>query len=56
VTADRWKLELERRNILDPNAKNARARFSELRLQLLGRDTIGSRDELVWRMNTAEVF
>jgi hypothetical protein len=46
--ADEWKTELYRRNILDPDAKNPRARFSELRTRLAAKKLIGTRDDLVW--------
>jgi hypothetical protein len=48
VAAETWKVELLRRNILDPNAKNPRARFSELRLSLAAKKLIGTRDDVVW--------
>jgi hypothetical protein len=46
--ADEWKTELYRRNILDQDAKNPRARFSELRTRLAAKKLIGTRDDLVW--------
>jgi Bifunctional DNA primase/polymerase, N-terminal/AAA domain len=48
VTADRWRDELCRRQILDRDTKNLRARYTELRDQLAAKHLIGVRDELVW--------
>jgi hypothetical protein len=48
VSAEQWRGELYRRNVLDQTAKNPRARFSELRLRLAAKKLIGTRDELVW--------
>jgi len=48
VAADDWKAELLRRRILDPAAKNPRARFGELRTRLAAKKLIGVRDEVVW--------
>jgi hypothetical protein len=49
VTADQWKAELFRRNVIDKDARNPRARFNELRTRLAAKKLIGSRDELVWK-------
>jgi hypothetical protein len=49
VTAEQWRTELFRSNVLDRNAKNPRSRFTELRNALTARKQIGSRDDLVWR-------
>jgi hypothetical protein len=48
VTADQWKDELYSRQVLDRDAKNPRARFSELRQRLSIKRLIGVRDDLVW--------
>jgi hypothetical protein len=48
VTAEQWRDELYRRQVLDRDAKNPRARFAELRTQLAGRRLIGVQDESVW--------
>ena len=48
VTADEWKAELFRRNVLDQEGSNPRARFSDLRNALAARKKIGTRDGLVW--------
>jgi hypothetical protein len=48
VSAETWKEELYRRNVLDRAAKNPRARFGELRIRLAGKRLIGSRDDFVW--------
>jgi len=48
VAADSWRAELLRRRILDPEAKNPRARFSELRTRLAAKKLIGVRDDVVW--------
>jgi hypothetical protein len=48
VTADQWKAELLRRNVLDPQASNPRSRFHELRTRLTAKKLIGTRDDLVW--------
>lgn len=48
VTAEQWKAELYRRNVLDREAKNPRARFNELRTRLAGKRLIGTRDDVVW--------
>jgi hypothetical protein len=48
VTADQWKTELYRRNVLDPEASNPRARFNELRNRLAAKKLIGARDDLIW--------
>jgi hypothetical protein len=46
--ADKWKTELQRRNVLDPKASNPRARFNELRNRLAAKKLIGTRDDLIW--------
>jgi hypothetical protein len=48
VVADQWKQELFRRNVLDKDAKNPRARFNELRTRLASKKLIGTSDDLVW--------
>jgi AAA domain-containing protein len=48
VSAEKWKEELYRRNILDKEASNPRARFNELRTRLAGKRLIGTRDDVVW--------
>ena len=48
VTADQWKAELFRRNVIDQDARNPRSRFNELRTSLAAKKLIGVRDELVW--------
>ena len=48
VTADEWKAELFRRNVLDQEGSNPRARFADLRNALAARKKIGTRDGLVW--------
>jgi hypothetical protein len=48
VTAEQWRNELFRRKVLDPDVKNPRARYAELRDQLAAKHLIGVRDELVW--------
>jgi len=52
VTADQWRNELFGRKVLDPDVKNPRARYAELRNQLAARHLIGVRDELVWLAKT----
>jgi hypothetical protein len=46
--ADKWKIELQRRNVLDPKASNPRARFNELLDSLAAKHLIGVRDDLIW--------
>jgi len=48
VTEDQWKAELHRRRVIDPEAKNPRSRFNELRGRLHTKKLIGVRDHLVW--------
>jgi hypothetical protein len=48
VTADQWRDELYRRNILDPDGKNPRARFNELRSALDAKKLIGVHERYVW--------
>jgi AAA domain len=48
VTAEQWRDELFRRNVLDKEAKNPRSRFNELRTSLAGKKLIGTLNELVW--------
>jgi hypothetical protein len=48
VTGDDWRTELLRQGVLDAQAGNPRARYSELRNSLKARQLIGSRDEWVW--------
>src|SRR5262249_9108482 len=55
VTADEWKTELYRRSVLDPDAKNPRARFSELRQSLNRRHRLGTRDDNVWTAGLVRV-
>jgi hypothetical protein len=52
VTAEQWRKQLFRRKILDPEVKNPRARYAELRDQLAAKHLIGVRDELVWLATT----
>jgi hypothetical protein len=49
VTAEQWKTELFRQNVLDKDAGNPRARYNELRNGLRTRQLIGVRDDWVWR-------
>jgi hypothetical protein len=49
VTADEWKTELFRRNVIDSKGSNPRARFDELRKRLQAKHLIGVRDDFVWR-------
>jgi hypothetical protein len=46
--ADTWQEELLRRNVIEKDTRNPRARFRELRNSLAARNLIGSRDDLVW--------
>jgi hypothetical protein len=48
VTAEEWKTELLPQNILDRDARNPRARFTELCRALAVRKKIGCRDNHVW--------
>jgi len=48
VTAEEWKTELYRRNVLDPSGKNPRARFNELCNALAAKKLIGVCDDVVW--------
>jgi hypothetical protein len=48
VTAEEWKTELFRQNVLDKDAGNPRARYTELRNALRTRNLIGGRDDWVW--------
>jgi AAA domain-containing protein len=48
VDADAWREELYRRNVLDRDAGNPRARFKELRNGLAVRSLIGDRDDVIW--------
>ena len=48
VTAEQWKTELFRLNVLDPKASNPRSRFNELRKRLRVKHLIGVRDDLIW--------
>jgi hypothetical protein len=48
VTAEAWREEMLRCNVLDRNAGNPWARFKELRDGLKARSLIGSRDDTVW--------
>jgi hypothetical protein len=48
VSAEQWKTELFRQNILDQDARNPRARYSELRNSLRAKFLIGVRDNWVW--------
>jgi hypothetical protein len=54
VTADQWRDELYRLNVLDKSAKNPTSRFSELRQALQVKRVIGVNDELVWLAKTAD--
>jgi hypothetical protein len=49
VTAEQWRTELLRQNVLDKDARNPRARYSELRNSLRTKNLIGVRDDWVWR-------
>ena len=48
VTADQWRTELDRMRVIDPDTRNPRARFFELRTRLAAKHLIGVRDERVW--------
>jgi hypothetical protein len=48
VSAEQWRTELFRQNILDKDAGNPRARYSELRNSLRTKFLIGVRDDWVW--------
>ena len=48
VTADQWKAQLFRLNVLDREAANPRARFNELRMRLSAKKLIGVSNDLVW--------
>ena len=48
VTAEQWKTELFRQNVLDKDAGNPRARYNELRNGLRTKQLIGVRDQWVW--------
>jgi hypothetical protein len=48
VTDDTWQTELLRRRVLDPDGRNPRSRFNELRDALAARNMIGNRDNFVW--------
>jgi hypothetical protein len=48
VQSNQWKEELYRRNVLDREASNPRARFNELRNRLAAKKLIGVRDDLIW--------
>jgi hypothetical protein len=48
VTAEQWKTELLRRNVIDRDGGNPRTRFKELRTGLVVRKMIGAMDDLVW--------
>ena len=52
VAADQWRAEMFRRNVLDSDAKNPRARFNELRTSLAAKKLIGVRDDTVWAVHT----
>ena len=53
VSAEKWKAELFRCNVLDKEAGNPRARFKELRTGLAARYLIGSREDWVWSVRSA---
>ena len=48
VSAEQWKTELFRQNILDKHGSNPRARYTELRNGLRTKELIGVRDDWVW--------
>ncbi len=48
VDAEHWKTELRRQGVLDPQAANPRARYTELRNALKARRLIGARDDCAW--------
>jgi len=52
VTRDQWQAELYRLNVLDREAANPTARFSELRQALQRKHVIGVSDDLVWLATT----
>jgi AAA domain len=53
VSAEAWRSEMLRSNVLDRDAGNPRARFIELRNSLLTRNRIGSKDDVVWATRSA---
>ncbi len=55
VSAEEWKTELLRQNVIDANARNPRARFTELRRALAARKVIGSRDDWIWPTRTSNI-
>jgi hypothetical protein len=48
VSAEAWREELFRANVIERDGKNPRARLKELRDGLAARFLIGSRDDVVW--------
>lgn len=50
VTVSAWRTELQRRGILDPDAKNPSSRWSELKTGLMARRHIAERDGWVWKV------
>jgi len=52
VTRDQWQAELYRLNVLDREAANPTARFSELRQAPQRKHVIGVSDDLVWLATT----
>jgi len=52
ITAEEWRTELLRQNILDRDARNPRARFTELRHALAAHKKIGCRDNHIWGFST----
>jgi hypothetical protein len=49
IAAEAWKTELHRQRVIEPDATNPSARYSELRNGLKARGEIGVRDDFVWR-------
>jgi hypothetical protein len=50
VTVNAWRTELQRRGILDPDAKNPSARWSEIKTGLMAHHHIAERDGWVWKV------
>jgi hypothetical protein len=50
VLVSAWRTELQRRGILDPEAKNPSARWSELKTGLMAHHHIAERDGWVWKV------
>ena len=49
VTVSEWRSQMLSRGVVDPNGKNPRTAFNQIKTSLAARNLINQRDDLVWK-------